>query len=125
MKFTNVKIQGMAVIEILNEWIIRLTKSECIVSVLLTSFKKPSLLELLEAELFRSNPYQGDPIGPQVRLQFADLWRNPAAHLAAKPAQEEEHHGLLLPQRLQLHALKHNRGEYPARVVCVSRKVVK
>lgn len=63
----------------------------------LTSFEKPSILELLQPELFRPDAHQGDPVGPQVRLEFADFCSYPAADLTAKPTQEEENHGLVLP----------------------------
>lgn len=63
----------------------------------LTSFEKASILELLQPELFRPDAHQGDPAGPQVRLEFADFCSYPAADLTAKPTQEEENHGLVLP----------------------------
>lgn len=78
----------------------------------LTSFEKPSILELLESELFRPDAHQGDPAGSQVRLEFADFCSYPPADLTAKPTQEEENHGLVLPQRLELHGLEHRKGCY-------------
>lgn len=82
------------------------------VKVLLTSFEKASFLELLQAEILWSNSHQGNAISCQLRLQFADLWCNPSAHLTAKPTQEEQDHRLVPPQRLELHTLKHaGRGE--------------
>lgn len=73
----------------------------------LTSFEKASILEVLQPELFRPDAHQGDPAGSQVRLEFADFCSCPSANLTAKPAQEEQNHGLVLPQRLELHGLEH------------------
>lgn len=65
--------------------------------VFLTSFEESPLLKLLQACLLRSNAHQGDAVGCQVWFQFTDLCSCPAAHLAAKPAQEEQHHRLVTP----------------------------
>lgn len=77
------------------------------VKMLLTSFEKASFLELLQAEILWSNSHQRNTFSCQVRLQFADLWCNPSAHLTAEPTQEEQDHRLIPPQRLELHTLKH------------------
>lgn len=78
--------------------------------VSLTSFEIPSFLELLQPELFWSDAHQRYTAGPKVRLQFADLRCNPTTYLTAKPAQEEQDHRLVLPQRLERHTLAHTEG---------------
>lgn len=78
----------------------------------LTSFEKAAILEVLQAELFRPDAHQGDPAGSEVRLELADFCSCPSANLTAKPAQEEQNHGLVLPQRLELHGLEHRELSY-------------
>ena len=45
----------------------------CLNILLLTPFKEPSLAEVFEASLLRSDAHQPDTVGLQVWLQFADF----------------------------------------------------